>query len=87
MHIANTPLCEQKISIAVKKELDNTLGVETNIGTITFKWIGLSPRVYIQNVSMEDNNKNTVLVIPSSELHINLYQTLEQQAISVDKIY
>ena len=81
-----SPSVNKKISIAVKKELDNTLGVETNIGTITFKWIGLSPRVHIQNVSMEDNNKNTVLVIPSSELHINLYQTLEQQAISVDKI-
>ena len=48
-----SPSVNKKISVAVKEELDNTFGVETNIGTITFKWIGLSPRVYIQNVSME----------------------------------
>ena len=32
-----SPSVNKKISVAVKEELDNTFGAETNIGTVTFK--------------------------------------------------
>jgi len=86
LYSENSTNLKRDLTHFFKAELKKTLNVETSIENIDVKWIGLNPIIKMKNTLMSDSDNRMLLEIPSSEIHINILDTLRSQELSIGKI-
>ena len=82
----HTTTFNEKISKSIENELYNSLNLKSEIGSIKIKWQGLTPSIHINNLKINNSKDKTLLEAPSSEIQINLLQSISRNVITIKKI-
>ena len=86
LYSENSTNLKRELTHFFQAELKKTLDVETSIESFDVKWIGLNPIIKMKSTLMSDSDNKMLLEIPSSEIHINILDTLRSQELSIGKI-
>ena len=76
----------EKITNALLSQIETIYEGDADIEATNIKWRGFTPNIYIQNISLQDSEKNIALLIPSSEIEINTLKTLKSQKIILNRV-
>ena len=86
IYTENSSSIIHKVTENIKNDINRSLNVTTEIESLEIKWVGLSPRIYIKNIFMSDDNQRILLDIPTSEIHLSLINSLKNNSLSLGKI-
>ena len=86
LYSENSTNLKRDLTHFFQAELKKTLDVETSIENFDVNWIGLNPTIKMESILMSDSDNRMLLEIPSSEIHINILDTLRSQELSIGKI-
>ena len=75
-----------KITSLIENEIKKSLDVAVSIKSLDIKWIGFEPVIQMKNIYMSDEQDLIFLEVPSSRIHINTFNSLQSQNVSIDKI-
>ena len=86
LYSENSSALKKDLTQLFQDELKNTLDVDVKIKKTNIKWIGLNPIIKMENTHIGDATDKILLDIPSSEIHIDILDTLKNQELSIGKI-
>ena len=75
-----------KITLLIQSEIKRTLNVDASIKSLSVKWVGFEPIVQMKNVYISDEQDRIFLEVPNSMIHINAFDSFQNQSVSIDKI-
>ena len=82
----NSEDLKTKITLLIQSELKKSFDVDVSIKSLGIKWIGFEPVVQMKNIYMSDEQDRVFLEIPNGQIHINTFDSLQNQSVSIDKI-
>jgi len=82
----NSENFKTKIILLIQSEIKRTLNVDASIKSLSVKWIGFEPIVQMKNVYISDEQDRIFLEVPNSLIHINAFDSFQNQSVSIDKI-
>lgn len=86
LYSENSSDLKKDLTQLFQDELKNTLDVDVSIKKINVEWIGLNPIIRMEKTFIGDNKDKILLEIPSSEIHIDILDTLKNQELSIGKV-
>ena len=75
-----------KITLLIQGELKKSFDADVSIKSLGVKWIGFEPVVQMKKIYMSDDQDRVFLEIPYGQIHINAFDSLRNQSVSIDKI-
>ena len=82
----NSENLKSKITLFIQSEIKKSFNVDVSIKSLNIKWVGLEPVVQMKNIYMSDEQDRIFLEVPNSQIHIDTFDSLQNQNISIDKI-
>ena len=82
----NSEDLKTKITLLIQSELKNSFDADVSIESLGVKWIGFEPVVQMKKIYMSDEQDRVFLEIPNGQIHINTFDSLQNQSVSIDKI-
>ena len=82
----NSEDLKTKITLLIQSELKKSFDADVSIESLDVKWIGFEPVVQMKKIYMSDEQDRVFLEIPNGQIHINAFDSLQNQSVSIDKI-
>ena len=82
----NSEDIKTKITLLIQSELKKSFDVDVSIKSLGIKWIGFEPVVLMRNTYMSDEQDRVFLEIPNGQIHINTFESIQKQSVSINKI-
>ena len=82
----NSEDLKTKITLLIQGELKKSFDADVSIESLDVKWIGFEPVVQMKKIYMSDEQDRVFLEIPNGQIHINAFDSLQNQSVSIDKI-
>ena len=82
----NSEDLKTKITLLIQGELKKSFDADVSIKSLDVKWIGFEPVVQMKKIYMSDEQDRVFLEIPNGQIHINAFDSLQNQSVSIDKI-
>ena len=82
----NSEDLKTKITLLIQGELKKSFDADVSIKSLDVKWIGFEPVVQMKKIYMSDEQDRVFLEIPNGQIHINVFDSLQNQSVSIDKI-
>ena len=82
----NSEDLKTKITLLIQGELKKSFDADVSIKSLGVKWIGFEPVVQMKKIYMSDEQDRVFLEIPNGQIHINTFESLQNQSVSIDKI-
>ena len=86
LYSENSSNLRKDLTHLFQAELKKTLDVDVSIEKTSVKWIGLNPIIKMENTSINDGQDKMLLEIPSSEIHIDILDTIKGQELSIGEV-
>ena len=82
----NSEDLKTKITLLIQGELKKSFDADVSIKSLDVKWIGFEPVVQVKKIYMSDEQDRVFLEIPNGQIHINAFDSLQNQSVSIDRI-
>ena len=82
----NSENLKSNITLFIQSEIKKSFNVDVSIKSLKIKWVGLEPVVQMKNIYMSDDQDRVFLEVPNSRIHIDTFDSLQNQNVSIDKI-
>ena len=82
----NSEDLKTKITLLIQSELKKSFDADVSIESLGVKWIGFEPVVQMKKIYMSDEQDRVFLEIPNGQIHINAFDSLQNQSVSIDRV-
>ena len=82
----NSEDLKTKITLLIQGELKKSFDADVSIKSLDVKWIGFEPVVQMKKIYMSDEKDRVFLEIPNGQIHINAFDSLQNQSVSIDRV-
>ena len=85
IYTENVKSFDEEIIRSIESQLDKRLDVKSKIDSIDILWSGIKPKILIKNLNLTNDRNQIILNAPTSELEIDIANSLKIGKISINE--